>query len=98
VAALECDLDGVLADQARILNAQLFGGKVLDARQPAGRTALAATLRAGARPPKLLTGVGAAMAALPRDLHDLSVAVDIDIDGKGIGVLQLSLPVNASGR
>ena len=98
MAALECDLDRILADQARVLNSQLFGGEVLDARQPAGRTAFAATLSAWARPSKLLTGVGAAVAVLPGDLHDLSVAVDIDIDRKGIGVLQLSLPAKASGR
>jgi hypothetical protein len=91
VAALESDLDRVLADQASVLNSQLFRGEAPDARQPAGRTPFAATLSAWAGPSKLLTGVGAAVAVLPGDLHDLSVAVDIDIDGKGIGVLQLWL-------
>jgi hypothetical protein len=91
VAALKSDLDRVLADQAHVLDTQLVGREALDAGEAACRAAFAATLRAWARPPKLLTRVGALVAALPRDLHDLSLAIDVDVDGKRFGVLQLSL-------
>jgi hypothetical protein len=97
VAALKCDLDRVLADQAHVLDAQLVGRQAFDAGQAAGRTTFAAALRTRTGPPKLFTGVGALVAALPRDLHDLSIAVDVDVDGKRLGVLQLFL-FRASGR
>jgi hypothetical protein len=54
MAALEGDLKGVLADQADVLDAKLFGGEVLDASQAAGRSRLTAALGAGAGPPELL--------------------------------------------
>ena len=88
MAALERDLDRILADQARVLDSQLVGGSVLEARKAAGRTAFAATLRARAGPAKLLSGVGAAVAALPGDVHDLPLAVDVDVQRKRVGVLQ----------
>jgi hypothetical protein len=91
MTALKCDLDRVLADQAHVLDAQLVGRQALDAGKAARRTAFASALGARAGPPKLFTGVSALVAALPRDLHDLSIAVDVDVDGKGIGVLQLLL-------
>jgi hypothetical protein len=91
MAALKCNLDRVLADQAHVLYAQLVGRKAFDAGKAAGRTAFAPTLRARAGPPKLLTRIGALVAALPCDLHHLSIAVDVDVDGKRFGVLQVLL-------
>jgi hypothetical protein len=99
MAALERDLDRVLADQADVLYEQLVGGEVLDARQAACRTAFAATFRAWAGPSELFTGVGAEVAVLPGDLHDLTDSVDVHGERKWIGVFQLSLPgKTTSGR
>ena len=92
MAALERDLERVLADQAHVLNSQLLGGEVLDARETAGSAGFAATLGARARPSELLTRVGAPVLVLPSDLHDLTVAVDVDAEGKRVWVFQLSRP------
>jgi hypothetical protein len=89
MTALECDLQRVLPDQAHILDSQLVRVKVLDARQPAGRSRLAAAFGAGTGPPELLSRVNAAVAALPRDLHHLALAVDVDVKWKRVEVLQL---------
>ena len=93
MTAVECDLDRVLADQAHVVDPQLIGGEVLDPREPACRTAFAATFRARARPSQLFAGVDGAVPILPGDLHDLTQAVDVHVEGKRIGVFQLSLPL-----
>jgi hypothetical protein len=92
MAALKSDLQCVLADQAHILDPQLFRSEVLDPSQAARRSCFTATLGAGAGPPELLSRVGAAVAVLPRDLHHLTFAVDFDVDWKRVGVLQFAGP------
>lgn len=89
MATLERDLQRVLADQAHVLDPQLLRGEVLDAGQATWRSRFAPALGAGARPPQLLSRVDAAVAALPRDLHHLALAVDVDVEWKRVGVLQL---------
>jgi hypothetical protein len=92
MAALKCDLQGVLADQADVLDPQLVGGEVLDARQAAGSSRFASTLRARTRPPELLSRISAAVAVLPRDFHHLALAIDLDVDWEWVGVLQVAGP------
>ena len=89
MAALECDLQGVLADQAHVLDPQLLRGEVLDAGQATWRSRFTPALGAWARPPQLLSRKGAVVAALPRDLHHLALALDVDVEWKRVGVLQL---------
>ncbi len=89
MAALERDLQGVLADQAHVLDSKLVLGEVLDPGQAARRPGLTATFGAGARPPELCSRVSAAVAALPCDLHHLAFAIDVDVDWKRVRVLQL---------
>ena len=89
MAALERDLEGVLADQAHVLDSQLRGIQGLDPGQAPGRSGLASTLGARARPPELLAAVDAPMAALPLDHHLLALAVDVDVQRKRVGVLQV---------
>jgi hypothetical protein len=97
VAALESDLERVLADQAHVLNSKLFGSEVFHPRQAPGRTRLASTLGAGAGPAELFARVGTAVPILPDHVHDLAFAIDIDVDWKRIGILQL-LSLTATGR
>ena len=93
MAALERNLQCVLTDQAHVLDPKLFGGQALDASQSPRRARFTSTLRARARPPELLARVRAAVPVLPRDLHHLALAIDIDVEWKRVGVLQwLSLP------
>ena len=89
VAALERDLEGVLADQAHVLDPQLRGIQSLDPGQSPGSSGLASTLSARARPSELLPAVDASMAALPLDHHLLAFAVDVDVQRKRVGVLQV---------
>jgi hypothetical protein len=89
MAALESDLKRVLADQAHVLDPQLFRGEVLDACQAARRSGFTATLGARACPPELFSRVNAAVAVLPRDLHHLALAVDVDVEWKRVAVLQV---------
>jgi hypothetical protein len=91
VAALKRDLDRVLADQAHVLDAQLVRREALDAGEAPCGTSFTTALRTRTCPPKPFTSEGALVATLPRDRHDLSLAVDVDVDGKRLGVLQLSL-------
>ncbi len=93
MAALERDLESVLADERDILYAKLVGVETLDASKPSRRAGLAATFRAWARPAKLLGRVAAAMPALPPDDHDLALAIDVDRKRKRVGV-----PQRATGR
>ncbi len=90
MSALERDLKCVLANQRYVLDTQLFCLKVLHARKTSRDAGLAATLSARACPSELLGRVGAVVPALPRDLHDLSLAVDVDRQRKGIRVFQVS--------
>jgi hypothetical protein len=89
VAALERYLQGVLSDEAHVLDSQLIRSEVLDAREAPRRSRLTATLGAWARPPELLTRVRAAVAVLPFDRHHLALAIDVDVDRERVGVLQL---------
>src|SRR6478736_5144712 len=77
VAALERDLQGVLADQADVLDPQLSWIQVLDSGEATWSTRLAATLGAGTGPSELLPAVHASMAAFPFDHHLLALAVDV---------------------
>src|SRR5438105_10055010 len=88
VAALERDLQGVLADERDVADPELIVVEGLHACQPAWRAGLAATLGARTGPPQLLGAVRAAVPVLPRDLHHLARAVDVDIGGKRIRVLR----------
>jgi hypothetical protein len=88
MAALERDLQRVLSDQRHVPDAQLVGAEAPDARQPARCTRFASTLGAWTRPPQLLSRVHRLPAVFPRDLHDLTLAIDVDGGGKRIGVLQ----------
>jgi hypothetical protein len=89
MAALEGDLQGVLADQAHVMDAQLLCRQALDPRQAARRAGFPAALSAWARPPELLARISASVAALPLDLHHLALSIDVDIERERVGVLQL---------
>jgi hypothetical protein len=78
VAALKGDLEGILPDQSYVFDTQLFCIKVLGASKTSRDAGLAATLCAWACPSQLLGCIGAVMSTLPRDLHDLTFAVDVD--------------------
>jgi hypothetical protein len=88
MAAFECDLKRVLTDENDVFDAQLFRAERLHSREAPGRTRLTATFSAWTRPSQLLSGVGRAFAAFPRDVHRLARAIDVDVDWKRIGVLQ----------
>ena len=89
MAALERDLERVLADEGHVLDAELVRSECREAREAPRGSRLTATFRARARPPQPLTCVLAAVAALPLDLHDLAFAVDVDVQRKGVGIFQL---------
>ena len=89
MAALKCDLERVLPDQAHVLKSKLFGSEVFHPRQSPGRTRLAPTLGARTGPAELLARVDAAVPVLPDHVHHLAFAIDVDVDRKRIGVLQL---------
>jgi hypothetical protein len=88
VPTFECDLERVLADERDILDAQLVGFEALDASKSSGDAGLAATLRTRTSPAKAIRLIGAEMATLPRDHHDLAFAVDVDCQRKCVGVFQ----------
>ena len=88
MAALKCDLQRVLADQAHVLQSKLLRIEALDTGQAARSAGFTAALGAGARPAKLLTRIGAAVSVLPDDVHHVAFAVDVDADWKRVGVLQ----------
>jgi len=88
VAALKCDLQRVLADEAHVLKSKLLWSEVLDARQAARGARLTTTLGTGARPAELLPRVRAAVAVLPNHVHHIAFAVGVDVDWKRVGVLQ----------
>jgi hypothetical protein len=89
VAALERDLQGVLTDQAYVLDSQLDGIECFDPGQAPGRPSLASTFGARARPPELLPAVHTPVAAFPLDHHLLALAVDVDVQREWVGVLQV---------
>jgi len=89
VAALERDLQSVLADQAHVLDAQLGGIEILDPGQAPRGAGLTPALRARACPPELLSAVHAPMTAFPLDHHLLALAVDVDVQWERVGVLQV---------
>jgi hypothetical protein len=91
VTALECDLEGVLADERDILNAQLVGREARHAGKTSGRARFASAFGARARPTQALARVSAPVAALPNDLHHLAVAVYVDRQRKRVGVFQLPI-------
>ncbi len=88
MTALERDLKRILTDEGDVLDAELFGAERLDPGQAPGGTGLTATFSARTRPSQLLGCVLRVLAVLPRDLHRLPRAIDIDVDWKRIGVLQ----------
>src|SRR5437764_15061523 len=79
MSAFEPDLQGVLADQRYVADAELFIAERLDPRKASWHSRLAAALRAWACPTQLLARVGRALAVFPRDLHHLAGAVDVDL-------------------
>lgn len=89
MAALERDLEGVLADQAHVLDPQLGRIQRLDPGKAAGGSRLTPAFGARACPPELLAAVHAAMTAFPFDHHLLALAVDVDVQRKRVGVLQV---------
>jgi hypothetical protein len=89
VTALKGDLQGVLTDQAHVLDPQLGGIQRFHPRQAAGRPSLASTLGTGARPSELLAAVDALVATFPLDHHFLALAVDVDLQRERVGVLQV---------
>jgi hypothetical protein len=89
MAALECDLQSVLADQAHVVDAELLRRKFPDPGEPARGSGFAPTLGAWTSPSELLARIAAAMAAFPRNLHHLAFAIDVDVEWKRVGVLQL---------
>ena len=89
MAALERDLEGVLAHQRDVLHAELGGVEVLHASETSGSARLAPTFCTGTRPSKALARIAAAVAILPCDDHDLAFAVDVDRERKGVRVFQL---------
>src|SRR5579864_5273747 len=88
VPAFESDLQRVLTDETHVADTKLRITECFHTREAARHSGFTATLGAGAGPPQLLAGVGRLRAVLPRDLHDLTFAVDVDVGGKRIGVLQ----------
>src|SRR5258706_12542189 len=66
VAALECDLEGVLTDQHDVFDAQLFGAQRLDPGEAPWGSRFAATLSALTRPSQLLGRLRGVFAAFPR--------------------------------
>ncbi len=91
MAAFERNLKCVLADQRHVLYAQLTGVEVLDASETSRSARLSATLRARTRPAQTLSGIGAVVAVLPGDDHDLTFAVDVDCERIRVGVFQVRL-------
>ena len=91
VAALERDLQRVLADQCDVFHPQLVVGEVSHPREPAGSTRFAPTLCARAGPPQAVRRIRAAMTSFPLDLHDLPASIDVDVDGKRLKVFQWTL-------
>src|SRR5712691_10018897 len=92
MAALERDLQGVLADQGYVLHAQLARIEDLHASKTSRYAGLAATFSTRARPAQTLSGVCAVVPAFPRYFHDLTLAVDVDGERKGVRVFQSGLP------
>ncbi len=88
MSALECDLERVLADERNILDAQLLWLEVLHAGKASWDAGLAPALRTWTGPAKALGRVVAAMAALPRDDHDLAFTVDVDGERKRVRIFQ----------
>jgi len=89
VPALERDLQRVLADQAHILDPQLFRRERFHAGQAPRGTRFAPAFGARACPPELLAGIRAAVAALPFDLHHLALAIHIDVEWERVWILQV---------
>src|SRR4029077_3957 len=98
VPAFESDLQCVLTDETHVADPKLRIAECFHARQAARHSGFTATLGAGAGPPQLLARVGRLRAVLPRDLHDLTFAVDVDVRGKWIGVLQALYLVDVEHR
>ena len=88
MSIFECDLERVLTDECYVLHPQLGRFEIFEAGETSGRSSLAATFSTRACPPESLARVGAAMAILPRDDHDLAFAVNVDCEGKRVGVFQ----------
>lgn len=88
MAAIESDLERVLADERHVPDEKLVGIQALDPSQAPRHARLAATFGAWARPAQALGGIGASVPVLPRDDHDLPFAVDIDSERKWVGVFQ----------
>lgn len=88
MAALERDLEGVLADESNVLDTELVRVQAPDPSQASWRARLASALRAGTGPPESLSRVAAAVTIFPADDHDLPLAVDVDGKGIRVGVFQ----------
>ena len=88
VSALERDLKGVLTDQRYVLDTQLLCIEILHASEAPRDARLATTLSARARPSQLLGRVRAVVSILPRDVHDLTLAIDVDGERKSVRVFQ----------
>jgi len=88
VAAVEGDLQRVLAHQRDVFDPELVRAQGIDSREPSRCAGLTATFGAGACPSQLLTGIRNLVPVLPRDLHHLARAIDIDVDRKRIWILQ----------
>jgi hypothetical protein len=88
VAALESDLERVLADERDVLDEKLVRIQALDPSQAPRDARLAATFGARAGPAQALTRIGASVPVLPSDDHDLAFAVDVDRERIGVWIFQ----------
>src|SRR5260221_8511024 len=91
MSAFKPDLQRVLADQGYVANTQLVVWQGAKPGQPARCARLAAALGAWARPAQAVCVIGAAVSALPRDVHHLRGAIDVDGDGERVWLFQRTL-------